>query len=254
LLMNSPGWGGFAWIGRLLLRGAVLLLDELTATWALTLGLCATPWVLYRARRDARRWRGPARPVVLAHGYMYSAGTMGPLVRALERAGFGPAVPVDYSSFRNPERAVSKIVDAVRALAETCGGVPVAVLGHSLGGLIVRLAREQCPQIGPVVTLAGPHKGTWAAALAIGPMRGLLFRGLDLPTRRDDLAIGGGMDLVVDVEHAVLAPPARNLRIDTSGHSTMLLDPRIVGAVVEHLGSCAWAADDPAALVVQRGP
>ena len=77
--------------------------------------------------------------MVLVHGYAATESVWTPLRRALAEAGFGHIVSLNYNSFATDPVAVSAELthQALRALA-AAGAPRVHLVGHSLGGLIVR--------------------------------------------------------------------------------------------------------------------
>ena len=80
-------------------------------------------------------------PVLLIHGYAGSESMWMPLRRALAEAGFGHIVSLSYNSFATDLGALSAELtrQALRAIA--AAGTPrVHLIGHSLGGLIIRRA------------------------------------------------------------------------------------------------------------------
>src|SRR5580704_14268385 len=91
--------------------------------------------IQYVAERNARY------PVLLVHGYAATESVWTPLRRALAEAGFGHIVSFNYNSFATDPVAVSAELthQALRALA-AAGASRVHLVGHSLGGIIVRCA------------------------------------------------------------------------------------------------------------------
>ena len=90
--------------------------------------------IQYVAERNARF------PVLLVHGYAATESVWTPLRRALAEAGFGHIVSLTYNSFAaDPEAVSAELTDqALRALAAT-DAPRIHLVGHSLGGLIVRV-------------------------------------------------------------------------------------------------------------------
>ena len=121
----------------------------------------------YLAERNVRY------PVLLVHGYAATDGVWAPLRSALAQAGFGHIVSLNYNSFATDPVAVSVELanQALQALA--AAGTPrVHLIGHSLGGLIVRSALAASAalssQTAGAVTIASPHRGAYLARIAPG--------------------------------------------------------------------------------------
>jgi pimeloyl-ACP methyl ester carboxylesterase len=113
---------------------------------------------------------GGHAPVVLVHGYAATSDCWAPLTRRLHAEGFDRVHAFSYNAFNGglPELGRS-LADLVTAMMERSGSDTVHLVGHSLGGLLVRIATEWLglwPQAATVVTIATPHRGcplAWAA-------------------------------------------------------------------------------------------
>lgn len=108
---------------------------------------------------------GGRLPVVLVHGYFCNGAIWRPFARHLATAGH-PVIAVSLAQPFGPIDAhATTIADAVARLG---GGMrPVALVGHSMGGLAIRAYLRQAGPAGiaGIVTLGSPHRGTRAAAL-----------------------------------------------------------------------------------------
>jgi len=209
----------------------------------------------YVAERNARY------PVLLVHGYAASESVWTPLRGALAEAGFGHIVSLTYNSFATDPEAVSAELahQALRTLAAT-GAPRVHLVGHSLGGLIVRCAlagsAALSAQTGSAVTIASPHCGAWLARIAPGRFSPIMHRGprsclphADAPRPVRWLAYYSDRDRVVPATSARLDDPrydAANLLIPGCGHLTICRDARLIGSLVPELIRTETAAD-PAA-------
>jgi pimeloyl-ACP methyl ester carboxylesterase len=115
-------------------------------------------------------------PVLLIHGYAGSESMWMPLRRALAEAGFGHIVSLSYNSFAADPGALSAELtrQALRAIA-AAGAPRVHLIGHSLGGLIIRRAlgasaalSSPVPRRRPAPAASWlPPDGTATAALTI---------------------------------------------------------------------------------------
>src|SRR5260370_6826181 len=124
--------------------------------------------IQYVAERNARY------PVLLVHGYAATVSVWTPLRRALVEAGFGHIVCLNYNSFATDPVAVSAELahQALRTLA-AAGAPRIHLVGHSLGGLIIRRALAASPalclQTASAVAIASPHPGPLLAPIAPAP-------------------------------------------------------------------------------------
>jgi pimeloyl-ACP methyl ester carboxylesterase len=186
-------------------------------------------------------------PVLLVHGYAGTEAVWSPLRDALSAAGFGHQVTVNYNSFSTDpvEVAAELAQQAHRALADS-GAEKVHLVGHSLGGLIVRHAvMSAIPPFATAtaITIASPHRGAPLARIAPGKCRGIMTSNRtpanDLAARRVRwLAYYSDGDRVVPAGSARLDDTrlsATNVLIPGCGHLTICRDPRLIRSLVGEL-------------------
>jgi pimeloyl-ACP methyl ester carboxylesterase len=194
--------------------------------------------------------RNTRYPVLLVHGYASTEFVWTPLRRALAEAGFGHLVSLDYNSFATDPVAVAAELarQALGALAAT-GAPRVHLVGHSLGGLIVRYALATSAalrsQTGSAVTIASPHRGTSLARFAPGRCARIMLHGPRAVLPEVDalrpvrwLAYYSDGDRVVPPASARLDDPgygAANLLIPGCGHLTICRDVRLIRSLVPEL-------------------
>ena len=200
--------------------------------------------ICYVAGRNARY------PVLLVHGYAATESVWTPLRRALAEARFGHIVSLAYNSFATDPVAVSAELthQALQALAAT-GAPRVHLVGHSLGGLIIRSALATNAALSSkttsAVTIASPHRGASLARIALGPCAPIMHRGprsaqpqADAPHPVRWLAYYSDGDRVVPPASARLDDPrfgAANLLVPGCGHLTICRDVRLIGSLVPEL-------------------
>lgn len=125
---------------------------------------------------------GGGPPVVLVHGLYHNRSAWLLLWPRLARAGFRNLRAVSYPSFGRDFAAILEglVREVEDALADN-PGQRVALVGHSLGGLLVRAALADPRLKGRVfaaATLGAPHRGSRLAALGIGALaRSLAHQG-----------------------------------------------------------------------------
>jgi len=226
------------------------MLEELRAVGVAALQL---PHVLRRRGCEGIQYvaeRNARCPVLLVHGYASSGSVWTPLRRALAEAGFGHIISLNYNSFATDPVAVSAELtqQALRALA-AAGAPRIHLIGHSLGGLIVRYALAAnaalSERTGGAVTIASPHRGVSLARIAPGPCARIMHRGPRSVLPEDDaarparwLAYYSDGDRVVPPGSARLDDPrygAANLLIPGCGHLTICRDVRFIRSLVPEL-------------------
>lgn len=113
----------------------------------------------------------PDRPVLLIHGIACNRGVWQGWTEPLRAAGFAPVRAIDLEPiFADIDGHAAQVAETIRAMQVRSGGAPVAIIAHSMGGLIARAALEAAGPgvVGRIVTIASPHHGTrWAGLLPL---------------------------------------------------------------------------------------
>jgi pimeloyl-ACP methyl ester carboxylesterase len=99
---------------------------------------------------------------VLVHGLWLSGWSLLLLRRHLRRCGFSATHAFSYQSVR---RDLLENGTALNAYLRTLTAPTVHLVGHSLGGLVIRALFQQYPRQRPgrIVTLGAPHRGSQPA-------------------------------------------------------------------------------------------
>jgi pimeloyl-ACP methyl ester carboxylesterase len=115
---------------------------------------------------DAAPGQRPVRPLLLIHGIVCNRGVWRPWLKRLRTAGFAPIRAVNLEPlFADLETHATCVERELRALQRKTNGARVAIVAHSMGGLVARAAlRSVGPEaISCLVTIASPHHGTQIA-------------------------------------------------------------------------------------------
>jgi len=125
--------------------------------------------------RALRIWRAPPRlegeaasmPVLVLPGYMETAASMSFVANWLSRRGFR-VEQVEYPSTMAPiAKNAGFLRERIAEVRRRTGADKVAVVAHSMGGVITRCMMLQHPDdhhVNSLVCFASPHRGvTWAA-------------------------------------------------------------------------------------------
>lgn len=196
----------------------------------------------------------PRGSVVLLHGMARSARSMTPLAADLRRAGYVVA-NVDYPT--RPHDVSGLVRRYIKPAIERCSAVPIHVVTHSLGGVLIRayLQQHRLTEGSRIVMLAPPNQGSEVADFVrnwlpyrwwMGRVGQQLGTGPDAIVRklgRVDADIGviaanrslqpwfarlfpGENDGAVSVASTQLAEMRDFVVIDTS-HSLIMFNPRV---------------------------
>lgn len=217
------------------------------ARWLRLPGATTTPDCLsirYWQRPDPIGCSVPRRPtpVLLVHGYAGTEHMWQPLRAALATAGFDHVIALRYNTFRSDIRSVANwLVEQAERTMGACGTLSVHLVGHSMGGLVVRAAvqsRGLGDRARTVVTLATPHQGTPLARFVPGPGARQMQPGSAFLR---ELAAGPVPDATrwVDIEAAAdrvisPGPSSGSLRVP-AGHRTITRHPDAVARIVHEL-------------------
>ena len=117
-----------------------------------------------------------ALPVVFVPGFISGDVSLGYLARNVRRAGLRTFPSRIGANLGCTDDMVERLLRRLSAVADA-EGRPVAVVGHSRGGMIVNLAARRRPDlVAGIVTLSAPVTGTLAVAPHVRAQLELLFR------------------------------------------------------------------------------
>ena len=104
--------------------------------------------------------------ILLVHGLGRTPLSLFGLAAALRRAGHSTRFFAYFPTFETLPRIVRRLANCLGSLAT--GGRPIGLLGHSLGGLLLRLALHRVPvaKVHHLVMLGTPNRGSRMAELA----------------------------------------------------------------------------------------
>ena len=161
------------------------------------------------------------------------------------------ALAINYPSLlAETDAKAETIAKALRALAHESPDGKVDVVGHSLGGVLVRAAaKDEAVRalVGNVVTLGSPHRGTALALL--GRRFGLIqirpgSHYLERLAGEDHLADATNLTTIASPFDAIVFPTdnahwpgAFNVTVESVGHHTLLYSARVYALLRENLDS-----------------
>lgn len=110
-----------------------------------------------------------ALPVLLVHGYICNHRVWDDVSTALRRAGH-PVLAIDLEPlFTSIDDYVGQVEQAAAQLLTTSAASELALVGHSMGGLVIRawLRAHGTARVARIITLGSPHQGTRLANASI---------------------------------------------------------------------------------------
>jgi pimeloyl-ACP methyl ester carboxylesterase len=204
-------------------------------------------WLIARHRHRPVPVVAGERVAVFVHGFMAAGPVFDPM-RAKVTAATGLAT-LDFSygvreDFDAIASRFARFVDT-----RVPASAPIALVGHSLGGLVARWYIEELggrARVDRLVTLATPHAGTETARYAPGPLRDVLMPGSAVIERLrragaglapvPHTAIVAEADrTIVPLESASAAPSACVHRVPGVGHNGALFSPRVHALIIDAL-------------------
>lgn len=215
--------------------------------WQLRLYTWLQPLLGFEAlNRDPDGGATHQPPVLLVHGFLCNAGLWRPFRRGLRRRGIGRIHTLNLDPlYRDMQVSLERLHAKVEALLRHYGCDQVVLVGHSMGGVLVRLYRARHPrQVAAACCLAAPHHGTLGARwVGYGRERGppsphsvwLAQFNAEQTLDADLLNIWTEADNIVWPQHSAQLETARELKLQGYGHLHLLAAPAVLDAVVAQI-------------------
>jgi pimeloyl-ACP methyl ester carboxylesterase len=218
-----------------------------------------TNWRMARARASTRIYPDSAcPPVLLLHGYGCNSAYWAHLTPLLDAARISHATldlePVSAAI----DDYAPQVERAVNALCTASGAARVAIVGHSMGGLVARawMRAYGRTRVARLVTLGTPHHGTALARFGLGPSARQMrrdsawLRQLAADEDADQNAAARALttsiyshhDNIVTPQTSGMLPGSRNVELGGIGHVALGSDARVLAEVMRELALLSGAA------------
>jgi len=204
-------------------------------------------YLLASHRRTEQPVDAAERVIVLVHGFMAGAGVLRPLAEHLARTLEEPVLVFGYGSHRRFDTVEDQFERFVDDLAPA--SARLALVGHSLGGLVCRSyaqERDASARVERLVTIACPHDGTRVASVVPVPLgRALLPQSEPLRRlERNAMRLDRLAPTLVLAEHDAVVPdgartpgfvPGEVHVVRGATHNAVLYDPHTHALVTRAL-------------------
>jgi pimeloyl-ACP methyl ester carboxylesterase len=241
-----------------LLRGLWLWLSAWTRETVASFRTFSIAQPLLHQRALASADAGSARaqiPVLLIHGFFCNQAMWLPLAKRLAAAGHATAAVNLEPPHASIDDYAPQVAKAVADLRQRTGAQRVALVCHSMGGLVARayLRRHGDAGIASIVTLGSPHRGTVHARFARGTNIGQMRRNsrwlqqlaADEPPDRLKrfTVIRTWQDNIVAPQGDQSLPGATTIDFAGLGHVGLVYNREVANAVIAALASQRGASD-----------
>jgi pimeloyl-ACP methyl ester carboxylesterase len=204
-------------------------------------------WPLGLLPPQRRRMPASAVPVVLVHGLFQNCSCWWWFAYKLRRLGHRHVLCFTLSPWHNIEAATELLAKQIDRLRHRHGIRRVALVGHSMGGVLARnyiQLRGGADKVAAVVQLGSPNAGSRLAPFAVTPLGLALLPGSEflqrlkmapLPAECPITSIYSRRDNMVLPYTSSHLPGARNIELEAPAHNSLLFHDRALQLVHRQL-------------------
>lgn len=201
----------------------------------------------YVIKEAPARFAAGERPLILCHGYMHNRSAFLLLRRRLSHAGRKNVIAPNFRPASGSVAVFARqLSETARTAMARAGCNEVDLVGHSMGGLVVRYFIEHLDGrscVRAAVTVGTPNVGTKMAALGLFPSSKQFSPGSEvLAGLSEPLSRGGRVaftalwsefdNMVLPPDNAKLSGLCRNVMIRNTGHIALLFSKQVFREVL----------------------
>jgi len=226
-------------------RGMLPQVYDIPKEFGSGLALLGLSWVGRRSTCTTKVAGG--RPVVYLHGTGARAGSLAPLRWYQAALGHGAGFVFDYETTPDIDGAafdLAEYLDKIAKRAPAGPGDPLTLIGHSLGGLIIRRYLQLFPKHHPVervFLLATPNCGTHLAHYFPTSVTTMMLPGSDFLATLNDgkhledgiqyVSMYGDRDLFVLPRDSMHLQGSERVIFPGVGHNNIVLSPSVMAEI-----------------------
>lgn len=190
---------------------------------------------------------GDGLPVVFVHGYFQNRADFWWLARRFRAASKGPLYGFNYPWFDNVDRNVPRLDRFVRRVCAETGSDSVALVAHSLGGLVC-LEYAHSPdgkgRVSHCITVGTPHAGVKWRGPILGKVAHELREGGTFTIERRERAVTTRTMSVYSTHDNIVHPPSTSelssrggvdVAVDGLGHLSLLYSPEVAQVLIDFI-------------------
>jgi triacylglycerol lipase len=195
---------------------------------------------------------GHDTPVLMIHGFGHNRSAWMVLERHLRKAGFANVHTFNYNPLlHDVPQLAERLKERIDLLRSVTGAKKIHLVGHSLGGVLIRWYVQElggADVVDTAITVATPHQGTRSAMgpAVFGRNRAArqLLPGSDVlrtlnrqaPTPKVRwVAYYSNLDLLIQPCSSAKLDGARNVLVKDHGHLSIVLSPRLARSIRDEL-------------------
>ncbi|NIQ97443.1 MAG: alpha/beta fold hydrolase [Desulfuromonadales bacterium] len=189
----------------------------------------------------------PQTPILLLHGLFHNRSCWSWLRLYLRLKRHTAVYSMNLAPWRDIESLTEEVAKKVDEIRHNLGEEKVALVGHSMGGLIARnylQIRGGAGKVSHLVMLGTPNDGSKLAPFALTPLGKLLVPGSEflqrlataaLPADTLVTSIYSRLDNMVIPFASCRIEGGNNIEFKSMGHASQLYHPRVAAAVLAAL-------------------